>query len=70
LTPLHVWAFHKDDIVRGRKFCNFETFWILDIPQKLKELKNYEVTDRLDKLKESCNKKKRNITTTEKLTVV
>jgi len=70
LTPLHVWAFHKDNIVRGRKFCNFETFWILDTPQKLKELKNYEVTDRLDKLKELCNKKKRNITTTEKLTAV
>ncbi len=59
LNPLHVWAFHKNYIVRGKKFCEFETFRITNTPEKLKELEKYEVTNRLDKLKELCNKKKR-----------
>ena len=58
LNPLHVFAFHKNDIVRGRKFCEFVTFSITNTPKKLKELEKFEVTNRLDKLKELCNKDK------------
>ena len=55
LNPLHIFAFHKNDIVRGRKFCKFELFVITNTPKKLKELEKWEVTDRLNKLKEICN---------------
>ncbi len=55
LTPLHIWIFHKNDMVRHAKFWRREGFIITNTPKKLKELKKYEVTDRLDKLKELCN---------------
>lgn len=55
LNPLHVWMFHKNDKVRGRKFCEFEEFVVTNTPEKLKELEKWEVTDRLGKLKEFCN---------------
>lgn len=58
LVPLHVWIFHKDDIVRGIKFWRRETFSISNTPEKLKEFEKYEVTDRLEKLKELCNRRK------------
>lgn len=64
LNPLHVWAFHKNDMVRYRamgalkKFCDRETFAITNTPEKLKEFGKYEVTNRLDKLKELCNTKR------------
>lgn len=58
LNPLHVLAFHKNDIVRGRKFCEFENFSITNTLEKLKELEKHEVTDRLDKLKELCNRER------------
>lgn len=58
LNPLHVWAFHNDDIVRGRKFWRRDTFTITNTPECLKEFEKYEVTDRLYKLKELCDKLK------------
>ncbi len=58
LTPLHVWIFGKNDIVRGRKFCEFESFAIMDTPEKLKEFEKWEVSDRLEKLKELCDRDK------------
>ena len=57
LYPLHVWAFHKNDMVKGRKFCSLSSFSITNAPKYLNNLKNWEITDRLDKLKELCNKK-------------
>lgn len=53
--PTHVWMFHKDQMVRGKKFFRRETFIIKNIPENLRELEKYEVTDRLDRLKEICN---------------
>lgn len=58
LVPLHVWAFHKNDIVRRRRFCEFVSFTITNRPEYLKELEKYEITDKLDKLKEICNRDK------------
>ncbi len=58
LNPLHIWIFHKNDIVRGRKFWRRDSFSITNTPEKLKEFEKYEVTDRLDKLKELCNESK------------
>lgn len=57
LTPLHVWAFHKNDIVRGKKFWRRETFSISNTLEGLKEFEKYEITDRLDRLKKLYNKK-------------
>ncbi len=59
LTPLHVWIFHKNDIVRGRKFCEFVSLSITNKPEYLKEFEKYEVTDKLEKLKEICNRDKK-----------
>ena len=59
LNPLHVWAFRKNDLVRGRKFCDFNIFSITDNNQEsLKKLEKYEITNRLYKLKELCNNKR------------
>lgn len=48
--PLHVWIFHKKEMIRGRKFWRRESLSIS--PKTLEEFKKYEVTDRLEKLKE------------------
>lgn len=59
LVPLHIWAFHKNDIVRGRKFCEFVSLSITNKPEYLKEFEKYEVTDKLEKLKEICDRDKK-----------
>lgn len=41
--------FHKNDIVRGRKFWERETLTMADKPKRLKEFEEYDVTNRLDK---------------------
>lgn len=61
LNPFHVWVFHKNDIVRGRKFWRRETFSITNTPKALKELEKWEVTDRLDKLKEYCERLRKDV---------
>lgn len=58
LTPLHVWAFHKNDIVRGRKFWRRTGFSVINTPKGLKEFEKYEIINRLEKLKELRNKYK------------
>lgn len=71
LNPLHVWAFHKNDMVKYRignqnvlkRFCDRELIAIPNTPEGLKEFEKYEINNRLIKLKELCNgdkkKKKR-----------
>ena len=63
LIPLHIWIFHKNDIVKyGRGYSNKREFWkresfsITNNPTGLKKFERWEVTDRLDKLKEICNR--------------
>lgn len=56
LNPLHVWIFHKDDIVRGRPIWMGNSLAITNTPECLKEFEKYEVTNRLNKLKEICGK--------------
>ena len=55
LNPLYVWIFHKNDIVREKKFWKRNNLWITNTPKKLKEFKKYEVANRLYKLKELCD---------------
>ena len=62
LTPLHVWIFYKNDMIRGRKFWRRDSIVITNTSLALIEFKEYEVTDRLDKLKELCNIYKKNLT--------
>ena len=66
LKPLHVWAFHKDDMIRYRiggtyilkKFHDRYSFSISNTIKRLRELEKYEITNRLDKLKAWCNNKR------------
>jgi len=56
LNPLHVWIFHKNDIIRGKIFWRRSALAINNTTKGLREFKKWEVTDRLDKLKELCNR--------------
>lgn len=56
LEPLHIWAFKKDDIVRREPFWMRDSLSITNSPEGLAEFNDFEVTNRLDKLKEICNK--------------
>ena len=58
LTPLHVWIFHKNDIVRERKFWRRDSFSITNKPNHLKKFESYEASNRFDKLKDICDKTK------------
>lgn len=40
------------------EFWRRKTFTLTNTPECLKEFEKYEITDRLDKLKELCNKLK------------
>jgi len=57
LEPMYIWMYYKDDIVRGRKFWRRDSFPITNKPKYLEKLKEYEIKDKLDKLKELCNRK-------------
>lgn len=57
LIPLLVLTFHKNDIVRGRKFCEFVSLTITNKPENLKEFEKFEASSRLKKLKEICKYK-------------
>jgi hypothetical protein len=54
LNPLHIWVFHKNDIVRGNEFWNRISFSVTNNSEKLRELEIYEVIGKLDKLKQIC----------------
>lgn len=56
LEPIFILLIHKNDIVRGKEFWNRETFWITNKPEHLLEFKKYELTDKLEKLRECCDK--------------
>ena len=63
LIPLHIWIFHKNDMVRkGNSYTVREKFWrrgsitITNTPDCLKQFEKWEFTNRLYKLKELCNK--------------
>ncbi len=51
LIPMHIWIFYREDIVRGYKFWNRQNIWISNNIIGLKEFENFEVTDKLEKLK-------------------
>lgn len=61
LQPIHIWLFHREDIIRGRKFYRRERFYILDKSEYLEKLEKYELKDKLERLKELCNKLKEDI---------
>lgn len=52
---MYMWLIHKDDIIRGRKLWRRDSFSITNKPEYLTELKKYEITDKLEKLKEYCH---------------
>lgn len=54
LEPLLVLVFKKDDIVRGEPFWMRNSLSITNTPKYLREFEKFEVTNRLDKLKEMC----------------
>jgi hypothetical protein len=56
LVPLHIWMFHKDDIVRGKPFWQRQNLSITNIPNGILEFNTYELKCELDKLKELYDK--------------
>ena len=60
LEPLYVWIYHKDDMIRighgtkKDKFWKRDTFTITNEYKYLSEFEEYEVKDRLEKLKDLC----------------
>ncbi len=57
LLHLYVLMFHRKDMIRGREFWDRESFYITNRPKYLIEFRKYELKDKLDKLKELCNRK-------------
>lgn len=60
LSPLHVWMFHKDDIIRGSLLWMRNSLAITNSPKGLAEFNDFDVTNRLNKLKEICNRENDN----------
>lgn len=54
LEPIYLWLFHKDDIVRERKFWQRESFQIINIPKYLSQFRMFEISDKLKELKDIC----------------
>lgn len=52
LNIIHMWIFHKNDIVRGDKFWRRDSFTITDTPFKLDEFLDHELVNELVTLKE------------------
>jgi len=62
-NPMHIWIFHKNDIVRGYKFWRRNGLHITNKPEKLQEFCRHELYDELEILKRivteiSCEKEK------------
>lgn len=58
LEPMYVWIFHRDEIIMGMLFWARDRLTITNHPYSLEKYEQYDVTDRLEKLKEICNKEK------------
>lgn len=57
LNILHVWIFHKDDIIGDKKFWKRENFTITNLVTKLKEFDKYELEKKdLEQLKNLVKK--------------
>lgn len=54
LEPIHVWAIHRDEIIRGAPFWMRNCISIIDSPESLEEFEKYELKDKLEKLKYKC----------------
>ena len=55
LNPLHVWIFHKNDILAGGEFWKRNALCITNTSKGLKKFEKWEVANKLDKLKELCD---------------
>lgn len=58
LNILHVWIFHKNDIIRYKKFWRRESISISNSQMLLSEFQDYELTDELVILKKLCEELK------------
>lgn len=61
LEPMHIWLFKKDCMMRGKPFHMRKSFSIEDDPVTLEIFSVWELTDKLEKMKECCNKLKNDI---------
>ena len=55
LNPLHIWLIKGTEIIGNRKFNDKQTFKIFNTKKSLSKYKKYELTDKLEHLKECCN---------------
>lgn len=68
LVPMYAWLIHKDEMIKKGKehdeiypLWDRETFTITNDPDYLLYFKRYDITDKLDKLKDICKNFKENI---------
>lgn len=61
LEPMHIWLFKKDEMIRGKPFHMRKGFSMEDNPINLEVYNPWELTDKLEKMKECCDKLKSDI---------
>lgn len=61
LEPMHIWLFKKDEMMRGKPFYMRTSFLITDDPITLEIFGVWELTDKLEKMKECCDNLKNDI---------
>lgn len=61
LNILHIWMFHKDEIIGEKGFWRRESISITNSQRFLLGFRRFDLIDELEKLKELCKKLKREI---------
>lgn len=56
LEPMYMWMFYKNDLIKGYKFWRRDNIYINNKPKYLDGFRKYELFDKLEKLKELCDK--------------
>lgn len=55
LNLLHLWLFHKDDMIRGRSLWNRTSLTITNRSEYLEKFKSHEIIYELETIKRICN---------------
>lgn len=61
LEPMHIWLFKKDEMMRGKPFYMRKSFSMEDSTVNSEVYSIWEMTDKLEKMKECCDKLKSDI---------
>lgn len=61
MYPMHIWLIKGKDIIRKRKLNEFKGLGITNKPGYIAEFKKYEIVDKLEKMRDCCDKIKSDI---------